>query len=186
MHQFWDQGLNSHHASDPNHSNNNTGCLTARIPEKSLSLSPCPAFFFLYFFGCTQASGSFQARDSILESQPQLQRTPQLQHCRILDPLCHSGNSQFPFRAKFPRVLSLLDVTSSCPSYSLSHCIKNASFFFFFCFLGPHPWHMEVPRLGVELELQLLAFATATAMPDPSHVCNLHHTAHGNARSLTC
>ena len=29
--------------------------------------------------------------------------------------------------------------------------------FFVFCFLGPHPWHMEVPRLGVQLELQLLA-----------------------------
>ena len=25
----------------------------------------------------------------------------------------------------------------------------------FFVFLGPHLWHMEVPRLGVELELQL-------------------------------
>ena len=24
---------------------------------------------------------------------------------------------------------------------------------FFFCFLGPHPRHMEIPRLGVELEL---------------------------------
>ena len=24
---------------------------------------------------------------------------------------------------------------------------------FFFVFLGPHPWQMEVPRLGVELEL---------------------------------
>ena len=22
-------------------------------------------------------------------------------------------------------------------------------------FLGPHPWHMEIPRLGVESELQL-------------------------------
>jgi len=22
-----------------------------------------------------------------------------------------------------------------------------------FCFLGPHVWHMKVPRLGVELEL---------------------------------
>ena len=29
-----------------------------------------------------------------------------------------------------------------------------ASFFlFFFSFLVPHLWHMEVPRLGVELEL---------------------------------
>ena len=29
---------------------------------------------------------------------------------------------------------------------------------------------MEVPRLGVELELQLQAYATATAMQDSSHV----------------
>ena len=29
-------------------------------------------------------------------------------------------------------------------------------------FLGPHLRHMEVPRLGVKLELQLLAYATAT------------------------
>ena len=35
---------------------------------------------------------------------------------------------------------------------------------------------MEVPRLGVELELQLLSYATATAMQDPSHVCDLHHS----------
>ena len=34
---------------------------------------------------------------------------------------------------------------------------------FVFCFLGPHPWYMEVPRLGVKLELQLPASATATA-----------------------
>ena len=47
-------------------------------------------------------------------------------------------------------------------------------FFFFFCFLGPHPWHMEVPRLRVESELQLLAYATATS--DPSRICSLHHS----------
>ena len=35
---------------------------------------------------------------------------------------------------------------------------------------------MEVPRLGVELELQLLAYATATATPDLSHTCDLHHS----------
>ena len=35
---------------------------------------------------------------------------------------------------------------------------------------------MEVPRLGVELELQLPAYATATAMWDPSHICDLCHT----------
>ena len=46
------------------------------------------------------------------------------------------------------------------------------SFFFSFVCLGPHPQHMEIPRLEVELELQLSA--TATAKPDQSHICNLH------------
>jgi len=35
---------------------------------------------------------------------------------------------------------------------------------------------MEVPRLGVELELQLLAYTTATATLDLSCICNLHHS----------
>ena len=35
---------------------------------------------------------------------------------------------------------------------------------------------MEVPRLGVELELQLLAYTIATVMWDLSHVCDLHHS----------
>ena len=35
---------------------------------------------------------------------------------------------------------------------------------------------MEVPRLGVELELQLLAYATAMATQDLSYVCYLHHS----------
>ena len=51
--------------------------------------------------------------------------------------------------------------------------------FFLFVFFGlfwrPHLRHMEVPRLGVELELQLLAYTTAPAMQDPSHICDLHH-----------
>ena len=47
------------------------------------------------------------------------------------------------------------------------------SSFVFFCFLGPHLWHMEVPRLGVELKLQLPACATATATLDPSHIFDL-------------
>ena len=34
---------------------------------------------------------------------------------------------------------------------------------------------MEVLRLGVKLELQPPATATVTAMPDPSHICDLHH-----------
>ena len=47
---------------------------------------------------------------------------------------------------------------------------------FCFCFLGPYPWHMGVPRLGVEVELQLPATDPATATQDPNHICNLHHS----------
>ena len=50
------------------------------------------------------------------------------------------------------------------------------AFCLFFLFLGPHLWHMEVPRLGVKLELHLLAYATATAMPDLSGSCEIHHS----------
>ena len=35
---------------------------------------------------------------------------------------------------------------------------------------------MEVPRLGVELELQLLAYTTATATPVLNRVCDLLHS----------
>ena len=35
---------------------------------------------------------------------------------------------------------------------------------------------MEVPRLGVELELQLLAYTTATATGDLSCIRDLHHS----------
>ena len=49
-------------------------------------------------------------------------------------------------------------------------------FFSYFLFLGLQVQHMEVPRLGVELELQLLVYTTATAMQDPSCVCDLHHS----------
>ena len=44
--------------------------------------------------------------------------------------------------------------------------LKAISFFF----LGPHLQHKEVPRLGVESELQLPAYTTATATPDLSHI----------------
>ena len=35
---------------------------------------------------------------------------------------------------------------------------------------------MKAPRLGVELELQLPAYTTATAMPDSSLTCDLPHS----------
>ena len=46
---------------------------------------------------------------------------------------------------------------------------------------------MEVPWLEVKLELQLQAYTTATAMPNPSRVCELHCSSqpHQNSSPLS-
>ena len=54
------------------------------------------------------------------------------------------------------------------------YCVRPSREFFFF--LGPHLRHMEVPRIGVESELQMPAYTTATAMQGLSRICNLHHS----------
>ena len=57
-------------------------------------------------------------------------------------------------------------------------CVHDILCSYIFCvsFLRATPveWCMEVPRLGVELELQPPAYTTAT--PDLSHVCDLYHS----------
>ena len=50
------------------------------------------------------------------------------------------------------------------------------NFFVVVVFLGPHPWHMEVPSLGAESELQLPAYTTATAARDLRCACDLHQS----------
>ena len=68
-----------------------------------------------------------------------------------------------------------------------SHCLQLipcilyllSSFYLciLFFFLGPHLQHMEFPRPGVKLELQLLAYTTTTATrQDLSHICDLRHS----------
>ena len=86
--------------------------------------------------------------------------------------------------------LTLAVYQSAC-SPTASQCVVNSfnflsiyretkySFFLgggLFVFLGLHPWHTEVPTLGAQLDLQLLAYATATLMPDLSCVCELQHS----------
>ena len=56
------------------------------------------------------------------------------------------------------------------------HSMRCFLEFCLFCFLGPHSWYMEVPGLETESELQLLATASATAMWDLSHNCDLHYS----------
>ena len=58
---------------------------------------------------------------------------------------------------------------------ALYHKSLGEVLFVCFVFLGLHPWHMEISMRGVESELQLAAYATATATATlhPSHVCDL-------------
>ena len=53
--------------------------------------------------------------------------------------------------------------------------LANSCCLFIFAFLGPHPWHMDLPRLGVKLKLQPPAYATATATWGPSCICSRQH-----------
>ena len=60
----------------------------------------------------------------------------------------------------------------------------SAFFVCLFVFLGPNPWHMEVPRLRVELELHDLHHSHNNARSKP-RLRPTYTTAHGNVGSLT-
>ena len=87
---------------------------------------------------------------------------------------------------------SFQTVRLESPLWSAKEDLIILTFFFFS--LGPHPWHMEVPRLGVELELELLVCTTATATWDLRSICDPHHSSWqcripnplGEARDRTC
>ena len=61
----------------------------------------------------------------------------------------------------------------SCKEYLYFHVPPIAINLFI---LGPHLQHVEVRRLGVKSELQLPAYATATATQDRRSVCDLCHS----------
>ena len=83
----------------------------------------------------------------------------------LLLPEISQSYSLFREKDKALRYLNLKKKKKNC----------NQKFFFFF-YLGLHLQHMEVPRLGVESELQLPAYTTATARQDLSCICNLHQS----------
>ena len=88
-----------------------------------------------------------------------------------------SGVTALPWAYRTPIPLSLWNSSLALdPNLEGSRRLSFLLSFFFFVFLGPHPRHMEVPRLGVEWKLQLLAYTTAIAMQDLSCVCDLHHS----------
>ena len=89
------------------------------------------------------------------------------------DPLTHSAGQ------------GIEPVSWCCRGATEPHCIKVGTpvksgffffFFFFFVFLGLQLRHMEIPRLGVEFDMPLLAYPTATATPNPSRVYDVHNS----------
>ena len=82
----------------------------------------------------------------------------------------------------FLMVSGLVDFPCTCwPSLCLlwekrsSVLFLSDVLFCFVCFLGLHPQHIAVPWLGVESELQLPTYTTATATWDLSCICSLYH-----------
>ena len=59
--------------------------------------------------------------------------------------------------------------------WSLVPLCSSISFFLFINFFL-HPCYLEVPSLGVKLELQLPANTIATEAQDPSCICDLHYS----------
>ena len=79
-------------------------------------------------------------------------------------------------RKSCSRIHKSLLIHSCQEDFMLHQSMLFSIYLFIFVFLGLHPWHMEVPRPGIQSELQPLAYTTATAMPDLSLVCDLHHS----------
>ena len=59
------------------------------------------------------------------------------------------------------------------PLFNVQWNWENKLYFFF---LRPHLWYMEISGPGIESELQLPVYTTATATWDPSHSCDLCHS----------
>ena len=77
-------------------------------------------------------------------------------------------------------ILLVLYLKSHCHTQGAPRFYLMFGFCLFVCLfvvsLGLHLRHMEVPRRGVESELQLLACTPATATRDRSRVCDLQHS----------
>ena len=124
------------------------------------------AFFFSFFFLFWQ---SHQYPYSLMLSLVEIPNSAAVFIPLLLVQLCF--RSQYKF-------------LSWSPSFQLvkfSLLFLRAQPLLFLSFLGLHLQRMEVSRLGVKSELQLPAYATA--MPDPSCVCDLH-CSFGNDRSF--
>ena len=135
-----------------------------RIPS---FLFVCLFFLFWPPWGICSSQAKDQIRATVMTQTPAAKTA-------ILDPLCWAGHGTCPQHSQDATDPIAPQQKLLVPSFLFSFFLSFFFFFFFFVVLGPHSLLMEVPRLGVALELQLLVYATATATLDMSCVCNLH------------
>ena len=132
-------------------------------------------YFSIPFLSCLKSGASFSHMGFLVTSDSGLLSFPPILSTGYSEPVaCAACGHPLPRTQKGRDRCKALQLLS-----------WNPFFFFFFFFFGPYLQHMEVSRLEVKLEPQPQAYTAATAMPDPSHVCNLPCSSHHNARSLT-
>ena len=73
-----------------------------------------------------------------------------------------------PLLLVWGQLITCWAVIQNCHRTVTSECLPTSFYLsFFFVFSGLHLLHMKVPRS---------VYTTATATPDPSRICNLHHS----------
>ena len=85
---------------------------------------------------------------------------------------CQFKKTESSWPSSFPEFSKVCSV-----SYSMRVGWNKENLFVYLFIYNILGLPVEVPRLGVQSELQLLPHTTATAVPDLSCVCDLHHSA---------
>ena len=161
-------------------------------PKRGKKRGPLFFFFFFSFYCYTCSIWKFPSQES--DESCSCQPTPQPQQHGIQAKSANcaaawgSTASLNPLSEARDRTHIRTETTGFYPpepqwelpiflcSYSMIRQHQDLVCFLSFFFLGPHPWDMEVPRIGVQSELQPLAYARATATQDLSRVWDLHHS----------
>ena len=113
--------------------------------------------------------GSFNPQHQAAESNSRLSSDPCC-YSQILSSLCHSRNS-------WTRIYKRISLGVWCACVCLCVREREGEVFFFFFFLWLHLCHMEIPKLGVEMELQLSTYVMAIATLVLSrHICELYRS----------
>ena len=111
-------------------------CWTHRAAGKTFSFLSFFFFFFFYFFSCTHDLWKFLGQGLNLRHS-----------CSKAGSLSHCARLRIELRPPQRQIRSLTHFTA------VGTFRKFFFVFLFFVFSGPHLWHMQVPRLGIQSEL---------------------------------